>query len=184
MDNYRFYKEGNNWYVDLPNWEGAKSDLLMIGGADTMLDIMSNNGTEVFTIISEQNFEGADTLKFNKLADDVGEGAYYILEKFEGATHNLSVFLCDVTLFVFGKFPETIYIKKISRSWRTLIRIEEVNETEVKVVIPGWDHLKEITLPRSTVQLENIQPNMRVHARVNFGDELESDLKFSNWEDK
>lgn len=184
MDNYRFYKEGNNWYVDLPTWPGAKSDLLMIGGADTMLDIMSNNGTEVFTIISEKNFEGADTLVFNKLAADVGEGAYYTLEKFRETTHNLSVFLCDVTLFVFGKFPETIYIKKISRPYRTLIRIEDVSESEVKIVIPGWDYSKTINLPRSVVALENIQPNTRVHARVNFGDELESDLRFSDWEEK
>lgn len=107
---YKFYKEGNNWYVDLPEWEGSKSDLMMIGGADTMLDIISKNGTEVTVNISEQEFEGADKLTFNKLAEDIGEGAYYDLEKYEEETINLSVFLCDVTLFVFGKFPEVLYI--------------------------------------------------------------------------
>lgn len=112
MDKYRFYKEGNNWYVDLPSWEGAKSDLLMIGGADTMLDILSDNGTEINTIISEQPFEGAEELKFVKPAEDIGEGAYYNLATYQGKDLNLSVFLCDVTLFVFGKFPELIYIKK------------------------------------------------------------------------
>lgn len=109
---YRFYKEGNNWYVDLPSWEGAKSDLLMIGGADTMLDIVSENGTEVEVLISEQEFNGADKLTFVKLAEDVGEGAYYNLAIYKGEILSLSVFLCDVALFVFGKFPETIYIKK------------------------------------------------------------------------
>jgi hypothetical protein len=112
MDKYRFYKEGNNWYVDLPSWEGAKSDLLMIGGADTMLDILSDNTTEVTTIISEQKFDGAEELVFVKLAEDIGEGAYYNLVTYEGKELNLSVFLCDVTLFVFGKFPPLIYIKK------------------------------------------------------------------------
>lgn len=110
---YRFYKEGTNWYVDLPGWTGAKSDLLMIGGADIMLDIMSNNGLEVHTHISEQEFPGADKLQFTSLAEDIGEGAYYNLAEYEGAVLNLSVFLCDVTLFVLGKFPEVIYIKVV-----------------------------------------------------------------------
>lgn len=110
MKDYRFYKEGLNWYVDLPEWTGSKSDLIMIGGADTMLDILSNNGTEVITTISEEEFEGASKLEYQKLADDIGEGAYYLLASHGGVERNLSVFLCDVTLFVFGKFPQTIYI--------------------------------------------------------------------------
>ena len=114
MDKYRFYREGTNWYVDLPNWEGAKSDLLMIGGADTMLDIMSNNGIEVNTYISEKEFEGGNELKYKgSAAEDVGEGAYYIMEKYEGEVIDLQVFLCDVTLFVFGKFPEKIFVKNV-----------------------------------------------------------------------
>ena len=113
MEKYKFYKEGTNWYVDLPNWEGSKSDLLMIGGADTMLDIVSDNGTEVEVMISEKNFNDADELVFVKSAkDDIGEGAYYNLATYKGVEHNLSVFLCDVTLFVFGKFPEELFIKK------------------------------------------------------------------------
>lgn len=112
MKNYDFYKEGNNWYVDLPDWDGAKSDLLMIGGADTMLDIISENTTEVTTTISLEPFEGADKLTFVKLATDIGEGAYYHLESYKGTKHELSVFLCDVTLFVFGEFPKEIYITK------------------------------------------------------------------------
>jgi hypothetical protein len=110
---YRFYKEGNNWYVDLPEWEGSKSALIMIGGADTMLDIVSENGTEVTVEISEQEFEGSDKLEFKKLAEDIGEGAYYNLEKYKEKTINLSVFLCDVCKWVFNKFPEVLYIKKI-----------------------------------------------------------------------
>lgn len=112
MEEYRFYKEGNNWYVDLPAWEGAKSDLLMIGGADTMLDIISSNGTEVHTIISREPFDGSTRLEYVKSAkEDIGEGSYYNMESHLGVKHDLSVFLCDVTLFVFGEFPKEIFIK-------------------------------------------------------------------------
>lgn len=113
MNTYKFYKEGNNWYVDLPEWKGAKSDLLMIGGADTMLDILSNNETEVTVIISKDHFAAADKLKFVKKAEDVGEGAYYNLETYKGEEKNLSVFLCDVTLFVFGEFPDELYVQEV-----------------------------------------------------------------------
>lgn len=112
MKKFRFYKEGNNWYVDLPDWKGAKSDLLMIGGADTMLDIVSEYTNEVTVFISQEEFQDADELCFVKKAEDVGEGAYYHLEKYKGETMGLSVFLCDVTLFVFGFFPNSLFIKK------------------------------------------------------------------------
>lgn len=115
MEKYRFYKEGNNWYVDLPNWTGAKSDLLMIGGADDMLDILSNNGTQVLVLISRTDFEGASLLEFKAPATDMGEGAYYMLNEYEGKTLNLSVFLCDVTLFVFGEFPKQLFITVVER---------------------------------------------------------------------
>lgn len=114
MNKYKFYKQGNNWYVHLPDWKGAKSDLLMIGGADTMLDIISNNTHQVYTNISEERFDGAEELKFVKSAkEDIGEGSYYILETYKGKEINLSVFLCDVVLFVFGKFPEKLYIQAL-----------------------------------------------------------------------
>lgn len=111
MKNYKFYKEGNVWYVDLPEWDGSKADLAMVLGADIMLDIISNNGTEVLTTISESKFEGASKLEYQKLAEDIGEGAYYLIESYNENKIDLSVFLCNVTLFVFGHFPKEIFIK-------------------------------------------------------------------------
>ena len=35
----------------------------------------------------------------------------YTLENYMGIPFSLDMWLCDVTLFVFGKFPETIYFK-------------------------------------------------------------------------
>jgi hypothetical protein len=86
----------------------------MIGGADTMLDIISNNTTEVNTKIALEEFEGASRLEFKALAEDIGEGAYYNLDKFNDKELNLSVFLCDVTLFVFGEFPKQIFIQPLN----------------------------------------------------------------------
>ena len=66
MNNYTFNKDNNNWYIDLPNWTGTKGELQMVGGADTLLDHLSNNGTTVnvtLTIEKEFNSPGFQTLK-------------------------------------------------------------------------------------------------------------------------
>ena len=47
MQTHRFYKEEHGgWYIDLPAYleqGGAKGDLAMVAGADTMLDIMARS---------------------------------------------------------------------------------------------------------------------------------------------
>jgi hypothetical protein len=114
MRKYRFYKEGLNWYIDLPEWTGSKADLEMVAGADNMLDYMAEGGDEVHAFISEEEFEGADLLHLKSLAEDIGNGAYYLMKKYKGIDIDLTMWLCDVTLFVFNnKFPEKIYICKI-----------------------------------------------------------------------
>lgn len=82
MKNYRFYKEDLKWYVDLPEWEGDKSSLQMVAGADDMLELYAENKDEVTLIISEELFEDSDKLIMLSIADDIGEGAYYKMEKF------------------------------------------------------------------------------------------------------
>jgi hypothetical protein len=113
MERFRFYKESNgNWYVDLPKWTGSKADLEMVSGADTMLEYMAEGNVEVHAYISENEFDNSDVLKLKGLAEDVGSGAYYIMDKYKGIDLNLNIWLCDVTIFVFGKFPDKIYISK------------------------------------------------------------------------
>lgn len=71
--------------------------------------------------------------------------------------------------------------------WRTLVRIQNVDENSIHVVIPAWDSVKVVPIKRSILP-ENInnlvQPMVRVHAEVNIGCENEEDLKFVNWEEK
>ena len=112
MKTYKFYKEApNRWYIDLPEWKGSKADLEMVAGADHMLDYMAEGENEVYLVISEEWFERADSLKLLQLNEY--SGADYFLEKYRGIDIQLKMWLCDVTKFVFGKFPETIYISKI-----------------------------------------------------------------------
>ena len=102
------------WYVNLPDWKGSKSDLEMVSGADSMLDYMVDDyDNRVFLSVSETDFKGSDILEFVREADEIGNGSFYILNKYKGIDLNLEIWLCDVLKFVFGYFPGRIYIKVI-----------------------------------------------------------------------
>ena len=131
----KFYREDGRWYIDLPEFLeaglGDKSNLLMVDGADTLLDILSGNkpnksvdGTEVNVTFGNEPFDNY-TYTLNKkvmgknqsLLDYLGHapvdyGAYYDVKELDGH----QVWLCPVTEYVFGGgYPDTIYIKKEPR---------------------------------------------------------------------
>ena len=128
---HRFYKENRMWYIDLPQFLeaglGTKSNLLMVGGADTLLDKLSNNTDEVTLQISELPIVGWTTWlrKLKNGKDDtylkevghapVNDGAYYDAVVIDNIKTNHEVWLCPVTEYVFdGYYPENIYVKIIS----------------------------------------------------------------------
>lgn len=96
----RFYKDPDNrWYVDLPEWEGEKDDLEMVSGADLLLDIISSGTDYVDVTFDTDIFDGAKELKHKG-------GGYYD----NNAPHGPStIWLCSVTEFVFGNYPDKIY---------------------------------------------------------------------------
>ena len=102
---YRFNKEDGRWYIDLPDWAGTKGELQMVGGADTLLDHLSNNGDTVLVDLSTDKEcpEGFDTLK--RIIQTPPNGCIYHL----GIK---PVWLCNVTKFVFdGAFPKRVHFK-------------------------------------------------------------------------
>lgn len=111
MKRLKFYKESDNrWYVDLPEWTGSKAELEMVSGADSMLEYMAEGEGQVWLVLSEQEFENADKLEFLRLATEIENGAFYKLDKYRGIEIGLEMWLCDVTKFVFGDFPKTIFL--------------------------------------------------------------------------
>ncbi|GHA80842.1 DUF6717 family protein [Pontibacter akesuensis] len=106
---FTFYKESHGtWYIDLPDYPGPKGNLAMVAGADDMLDYLAKGGNRVTVEMSEQPFSGALAMEQTRLGEP-GGGAYY-----KPRNHSIqSVWLCDVTLFALGKFPEKIYFRAV-----------------------------------------------------------------------
>jgi len=108
MKSYLFNKESDyRWFVEIPEWEGSKEELEMVMGADTMLDLLSEGEDSIRLSLSDERFKGYDyELTFKEEAYD---GANYHLK---GKNIEFEVWLCSVTKFVFGRYPESIYIKR------------------------------------------------------------------------
>ncbi len=113
MKRFDFEKDFNgNWYVVMPEWEGLKEELQMVMGADTMLDIISNNTNKVTIDFDTKMFEDASMLElYNISPKEIGGGDYF-LETYQNKDINLKIWLCSVTEFVFGYLPFVIYFKK------------------------------------------------------------------------
>lgn len=120
-----FVKDKGLWYADLPEFLeaglGDRNNLLMVAGSDTFLDLLSRGGDRLRLRISDRPFDGhriamrMDTLGLDReLLASVGHnpvdyGAYYEVRTLDGRPFQHRLWLCPVTEFVFGSYPENIY---------------------------------------------------------------------------
>lgn len=108
MNIFKFYKEDYKWYIDLPDFPGSKEELQMVDGADTWLDKLSNNTEEVTVLVSTEK------QLTNKLYLHTSNetGAVYIAVNIGEEIHDHWLWLCPVTLYVFGEYPTVIWYEK------------------------------------------------------------------------
>ncbi|WP_205509967.1 DUF6717 family protein [Longitalea arenae] len=115
MKRYRFIKTDGGWFIDLPEYieqGGSAGDLQMVAGADTMLDMMAAGAASVEVTLAEEPFEGADELVLTEQCDPVIGGGYYLMRTYNGQEINKTMWLCQVTEFVFGSLPERIFVRQ------------------------------------------------------------------------
>lgn len=109
-----FKKETDGrWYIDLPEYQGSKEELEMVAGADSFLEVLAEGEDKVMLLLSETPFSGSDVLV--RLDDEeVIVGMMYELNSYKGIPMDLIMWLCPVTVFVFGKYPNYIHFSKIN----------------------------------------------------------------------
>ena len=105
-----FYKDENEWYADVPFI--AKAHNLMVAGADTFLESISNGKDRVtLKIVSNpscKDIEGyAYFLKMTK--HDFWGGTYDVYDGYSKEPFH-TLWLCNVTHFVCGHHPHNIGI--------------------------------------------------------------------------
>lgn len=109
----RFVKEGNNWFYDFKNWGFNHANLEMVCGADTLCELYSKGGNEaIVEIIASKEKEShpgytewiGEDLSSLSLKDRFVWGRTY-------GNETGSFWICPVTLFVLGRYPNYLYIK-------------------------------------------------------------------------
>jgi CheY-like chemotaxis protein len=70
---------------------------------------------------------------------------------------------------------------------RTLVRVEDVDQENAYVVLPGWNPQEVIRLTREAISSDvrsYLKAGARLHAKVNIGAERQDELYFEQWEGK
>lgn len=105
-----FVKLAGCWFAHIPDYEGDPSDLAMVEGADVLCDMLDHQKKGLIhskisdePLEEESMYDNIYTLDFINSTEDIG--ANYKCREFK-----LDLWLCNVTKYVFGKFPKTIYV--------------------------------------------------------------------------
>ncbi len=106
------HENDNNWYVDFPNWPFDHYNLMMVAGADKLCDFLSENkqSITVNVIPSKKEKNYPEHIKLVRVSCSILKGSTYKVINLNG--FNRDIWLCPVTLFVLGKYPKYLYVKK------------------------------------------------------------------------
>lgn len=105
-----------SWYCDIPGWPKEYfPNTLMVSQADLLLDKLSkgkSNRVFLDVYISCHKKDLKDYMVLTKKYSSIHGGAYFTLSNSNLPEHLFTnIWLCPVTLFVLGSYPEYIYFK-------------------------------------------------------------------------
>ena len=114
----RFNKEKDGcWYVDFPNWPFSHANLAMVSGADKMLELLSDSDlyVKVSVIPAKKQELHDDYIELEQTEHSLFGGSTYQVkyEPFIQRFKRDTLWICPVTLFVLGRYPQFIYIKRL-----------------------------------------------------------------------
>ena len=109
-----FKKVYGDWYCDIKGWpEKFFPNSLMVGDASMLIQLMSGAEDYVsFDVLpSKKEIEEEGLIKLTLYKSSITGGGYYSTQV--GEMKLAHVWLCPVTLFVLGRYPQYIYFKRV-----------------------------------------------------------------------
>lgn len=109
-----FKKVYGDWYCDIKGWpEKFFPNSLMVGDASMLIQLMSGGEDYVsFDVLpSKKEIEEEGLIKLTLYKSSITGGGYYSTQV--GEMKLAHVWLCPVTLFVLGRYPQYIYFKRV-----------------------------------------------------------------------
>jgi len=101
------------WYVDFPNWPFDHHNLMMVAGADELCAWFSDDDQFAHVRVIPSSCELDDKQGYAKLVQkqhSLTGGSIYQVTGLPGFERE--IWLCPVTLFVLGRYPRYLYVKK------------------------------------------------------------------------
>lgn len=106
------HEDDGRWYVDFPGWPFDHHNLMMVAGADKLCAFLSDDDKfariDVIPANREENHPGY--AKLVQQDHSLTGGSTYMVTGLEGFERE--IWLCPVTLFVLGRYPKYLYIRK------------------------------------------------------------------------
>jgi hypothetical protein len=114
------------WYYDFKHWGFDKHSLLMVSGADKLCEMYAQGNNEVTVeIIASKREQHVNNEEYDHYeADDFVMNGHSFIDRrlykiiygrdyhSVGQNETKTFWICPVTLFVLGRYPKHIYIKK------------------------------------------------------------------------
>ena len=105
------------WYVDFPHWPFSHENLAMVSGADKMLELLADGDlfvkVSVIPASKQQQHEGYIELIQTEHSLFGGSTYQVMYEPFVNRFKRDTLWICPVTLFVLGRYPKYLYVKKL-----------------------------------------------------------------------
>jgi hypothetical protein len=71
------------------------------------------------------------------------------------------------------------------KSYRNMVRVTEIKEDTVSVVVPGWSYQENIEIKKSDIPanvLADMKVDYRYHAQLPLGADTKEEFFFNDWE--
>ena len=99
------------WYIDIP-WDGNRSNLEMVAGSDRLLSHIAKGDNKVtLQVILDYIDDDNGYIILDRFRKSLSGGASYTVSN---ARFKEPIWICPVTLCVLGRYPKTIYFKRIA----------------------------------------------------------------------
>ena len=112
--NVSFKKVYGDWYCDIKGWpEKFFPNSLMVADASRLIQYMSDGKDYVtFDVVpSKKELEEDGLIRLSLYESSIAGGGYYSTQIDDVKLNR--VWLCPVTLFVLGRYPQYIYFRRV-----------------------------------------------------------------------
>jgi hypothetical protein len=114
---FTFFRKENRWFLNVPEFlllGSSASELEMTDDVPQLLDVFSDRHNSVSLRIETEPFPGADMLELAEICAAPVGGAHYLVRSCHGRRLRKKVWICDLSLCLFGDLPPVLYIRKAS----------------------------------------------------------------------